>query len=47
MTWDEFDSAGLRYDPQKDGVWVLDDEGEPRIFLGRNMIIKLLSELVD
>ena len=45
-TWDEFDSVGLRYDAEKDGVWVLDDKGEDRIFLGRRIIIKLLSELV-
>ncbi len=44
--WEEFD-GGLRYDAEKDGVWVLDDNGEDRIFLGRRIIIKLLSELVE
>ena len=47
MTWQEFDSAGMEYDAEKDGVWVLDSKGEPTVFLGRNTIIKLLSELAD
>ena len=44
--WHEFSAVAMKYDGEKDGIWVYDEDG-PAVFLGRGAIVRLVSVLAD
>ncbi len=45
--YQEIVGGNMAYDPEKDGVWLSDEDGDPTVFLPRNIIIQMLSVLAN
>lgn len=45
LSYQKFNAGKLVYDHEQDGIWIYDEEDDPAVFLGRNVILDALALL--